>query len=125
MSGKPIRVLCVDDSNALTKALGQLIRTQPDLEDAGALPNADGLLAEVEQRKPDIVLMDLTMPGVPPLEAIRELAERAPWCRVIAYSGYSDAETVNLAIDAGAWKCISKLTEPQQILESIRLIATS
>jgi DNA-binding NarL/FixJ family response regulator len=76
MGEKRTRVLCVDDSVDLTGATGRLINTQADLEDAGALHSADGFLDEVERRRPDVVLMDLTMPGPSPLEAVASIVQR-------------------------------------------------
>jgi len=67
------------------------------------------------------VVLDLTMPGPDPVEAIRVLAERAPSCRVIAFSGYDDPETKDEVCRAGAWGLVSKHGEPRDLLRAIRL----
>ena len=123
MSQKRTRVLCVDDSVDLTRATGKLINTQADLENAGALHSADGLLEEVKRRRPDVVLMDLTMPGPPPIEAVAQLARQAPWCRVVVYSGHSDEELIDSAFRAGARAFTSKGKDPLEVLEVIRRVA--
>jgi DNA-binding NarL/FixJ family response regulator len=93
------------------------------LEDIGALPTADGLLEEVERRRPDVVLMDLTMPGTPPIEAVAQVALRAPWCRVIIYSGHTDDETIESALRAGARAFTPKGDDPLHVLSVIRRVA--
>jgi two-component system, NarL family, response regulator DesR len=123
MCQKRTRVLCVDDSVDLTRATGKLINLQPDLEDVGALESADGLLDEVARRRPDVVLMDLTMPGEPPLEVLAQIVQQAPWCRVVVYSGHTDDETVDSAFRAGASAFARKGTDPMQVLAVIRRVA--
>jgi DNA-binding NarL/FixJ family response regulator len=117
------RVLCVDDSVDLVVMLARMINGQPDLENVGGMASADGLSDEVERRRPDVVVLDLNMPGSPPLAAIRELAVRAPQCRVITYSGHDDDATICAALDAGAWEHISKNRDPFDILHAIRRVA--
>ncbi|MBC7834134.1 MAG: response regulator transcription factor [Phycisphaerales bacterium] len=120
-----IRVLCVDDSADLVKMIAALVARQPDLEDVGTLGSADNVVDEVERSRAAIVVMDLTMPGLPPLDAIRQLAARCTWCRVIAYSGYDDAKTVAGALQAGARTLVSKHGDPSDILHAIRGIAAA
>lgn len=103
--------------------LARLVRGQPDLEDVGTLDSADGLVEEVGRSEPDIVVLDLTMPGRPPLDAIRVITERFVRCRVIAFSGYDDADTVAGALGAGARALISKHGDPSDIISAIRRVA--
>lgn len=114
------RVLCVDDSPDMAEMLVRLMRAQPDLEDAGALDSAEGIVDEVVRRRADVVVLDLTMPGPPPLGAIRAIADHVPSCRVIAYSGYDDPGTREAARRAGAWELVSKHGEPGDIIAAIR-----
>jgi len=114
------RVLCVDDSPDLAFMVSRMVRSQTDLEDAGTLPNVDDVVSAVERCGATVVVMDLTMPGRPPLDAIRELRARFAWCKVIAYSGYDDAATVDGALRAGAWAVVSKHSEFADLLIAIR-----
>jgi DNA-binding NarL/FixJ family response regulator len=117
------RVLCVDDSADIARMLARMVGQQSDLEDAGVLSSAEGLVEEAVRRRTDIVVLDLTMPGPPPLAAVRELVSRIPSCRVIAYSGYDDPETREEAASAGACELVSKHGEPGEILSAIRRAA--
>lgn len=117
------RVLCVDDSHDLTAALAKLIGTQADLESAGSLHSADNLVCEVIERQAHVVVLDLGMPGVDPLDAIRELKTRVPPCAVIAFSGSDDQDTIELVKKAGACELVSKIAQAGVLLRTIRVAA--
>jgi two-component system response regulator DesR len=118
-----IKVLCVDDNPRLTSAWEKLIAQQPDMEVVGTLARADELLPMVELKHADVVLMDLTMDGRDPLEALTELSAKHPGTRTIIYSGYSDPESVEKAVQAGAWGYVDKGRTPDRILDAIRKVA--
>jgi len=118
------RVLCVDDSPDTVDMLERLVGDAPDMVNVGLLNSAKRIADEVILRRADVVVLDLTMPGPAPLAAIGLLAERAPQCRVIAYSGYDDPETMEAARAAGAWELVSKRGEPTDIIEAIRRVAS-
>ena len=126
-SSKPprTRVMCVDDSVDLTEMLAALIGNQPDLEDVGTLNNVESIVAQVQNRRAMVVVLDLTIPGGKPLDAIRALASKVPLCRVIAYSGYDDELTRIAAAEAGAWELVSKGGEPDAIIHAIRRVAAA
>lgn len=123
MQPSAITVLCVDDARDITLMFSHLINGEADMRCVGALQSADELLAEVERLRPDVVLLDLTMPGKDPLTALRELGARVPASRVIVYSGYDDTATVDSTLEAGAWGCVSKHSEPGAVLAAIRRVA--
>jgi two-component system, NarL family, invasion response regulator UvrY len=120
---KRISVLCVDDNADLMLVLTMLIASEDDMKSVGSLGSADDLVAAVEKLKPDVVMLDLTMPGRPPLDALRELSATAPETRVIAFSGHDDRQTVGQAIDAGACGLVSKHSNPADIISAIRRAA--
>jgi DNA-binding NarL/FixJ family response regulator len=70
-----------------------------------------------------VALLDLSMPGRDPLAVLSELRDTCPLCRVIVYSGYSDRQTVQEALAAGAWGLVDKITPPPEILGAIRRVA--
>lgn len=131
----PIRVLCVDDYPQLTHVLRRLIDAQPDLQCVACLASANDLVAEVsrlctppERSSTDattslVIILDATMPGKDPLEAAGELAEAFPQARTIFYSGHSDGEFIDRALNAGAWGCVSKSDEPSSLLRAVREVA--
>lgn len=114
-----IRVLFVDDSPDITAALGGCIDHEPDMESAGSLASADDLASEIRTRRADVVLIDMTMPGRKPLEALREVKK----ARVIVFSGRSDQEAIESAAEAGASGFLSKSAEVPVILAAVREVA--
>lgn len=120
---QPTRVMYVDDSRDITDTLAMLTLGHADLETVGTLDSTDGIVEEVLQRRAGVLVLDLTIPGESPLEAIRELAKRAPSCRVIVYSGYDDDRTRDAALRAGAWALVSKRDDPDEIIRAIRRVA--
>lgn len=119
-----IRVLCVDDSRDITTVLRQCLDREPDMECVGTLHSADDLVSQVSERRPDVVLLDMTMPGRNPLAVLRELGGVAAGnhrgVRVIVFSGRDDQEVVERAAEAGARGFLSKDAEVPQILGAIR-----
>jgi DNA-binding NarL/FixJ family response regulator len=120
---KPIRVLCLDDNADLVEVLRLSIDSAGDMTTVACLTSADGLLEEVRRTRPDVAIVDLTMPGKPPLEAVREVAAEFPDVRMVAYSGYDDRETTDAALEAGAWALVSKHQPIGAVLSAIRSVA--
>ena len=116
----PIRVLCIDDNPQFTGAWERLLNMQPDMKAVGSRPNADDLVAAVKDAHADLVLMDLTMSGRDPLEAVKDLTVECPHVRVLVCSGRNDHDVRERSTRAGAWGYVDKLEEPQRILDLIR-----
>ena len=70
-------MLCVDDSRDITSILGRCIDGEPDMECVGCLDTADDLAAEVQRRRPDVVLLDMNMPGRDPMAPLVEAMQQA------------------------------------------------
>ncbi|MDZ4753504.1 MAG: response regulator [Phycisphaerae bacterium] len=119
-TGGRIRVLCVDDAIDLADLLTRIVRAEPDLETVGALYSAQNLVDEALLCRAEVVVLDLTMPGPSPMIAIRDISTQIPRCRVIAYSGYDDAETERASLRAGAFAMVSKHGGSASILRAIR-----
>ena len=118
----PTRVLCVDDLPDVAAALRLIIQSDPSMECVGCLNSADDLVGEVRGRdpRPDIVVLDATMPGRDPMEAMKDLATECPSTRTIIYSAHDDPEFVSRAKGAGAWGCVSKHAEPRELMQAVR-----
>jgi DNA-binding NarL/FixJ family response regulator len=121
-SGGPIRVVIVDDHAVLRAGLEQLLGGEPDLEVVGRAADGAEAVALVREVLPDVVLMDLQMPGVDGVAATRaivgeELAD------VLVLTSYSDAERIVGALDAGALGYLLKDAEPDEVLHGIRAVA--
>ena len=120
---KKTTVLVVDDSGDLATILAMLLNSEADITCIGTISSADTLVDTVLEMKPDVVLLDLTMPGRNPLDAMSETAERAPHSRFIVHSGYDDLPRIERAIDRGAWGFVSKHDGPQRVVEAVRTVA--
>jgi len=116
-------VLVVDDNDDMTFTLKVLIDGEPGMRCCGHLDSADQLLQAITKHRPDIVLLDLTMPGRPPLEALAEAAAAFTATRIIVLSGQDDPELIDRALNHGAWGYICKSGDPLAILNAIRTVA--
>ncbi len=132
VSATKIRVLCVDDSRDITEVLKMVIDAEPDMECVGCLASADNLIAEARRMSttpsnssptPLVMILDASMPGKNPLQAMRELAAALPWVRTIIYSGHDDKAFTDLAFAAGARGCVSKCEDPIAITQAVREVA--
>ncbi len=120
MNGRPIRLLCVDDHAFLVDGLKARFALDSSLVFVGRLPSADALVPEVKRLKPDVVLLDIEMPGRDPFEATDDLKRQCPDTRVVFLSAYVKDHYVSAAFKAGAWGYYSKSDEPDAIIEGIR-----
>src|SRR5688572_23625815 len=102
MTDRPTRVMCVDDNEWIGESIQRILRHHPDLVWAGWLSSATGLAAEVETRDPDVLLLDIDIPGEDPFDALASLATARPELRVIMLSGHVRAEYIDRALLGGA-----------------------
>lgn len=123
MPNDVVKVLCIDDNPDLARLYRVVIDAQAGMECVGCLDDADDLLLEVERTRPHVLLIDLTMPGRDPLDAIREVTRSYPDVRAIVFSGLDDAATVARAVEAGAWGYLSKSREIADVVEAIRRVS--
>jgi DNA-binding NarL/FixJ family response regulator len=119
----PIRVLCLDDNADLVEVLRLTIDGAGGMTTVACLTSADELVEEVRRTRPDVAIVDLTMPGKSPLEAVREVSLEFPEVRTVAYSGYDDTDTRDAAFDAGAWTLVSKHQPIEAVVAAIRSVA--
>ncbi|MDX6357967.1 MAG: hypothetical protein QOH37_1021 [Nocardioidaceae bacterium] len=122
MSEPTIRVVIVDDHAVLRAGLEQLLGGQPDLEVVGTAASGAEAIELVRELRPDVVLMDLQMPGIDGVAATREIvADKL--ADVLVLTSYSDAERIVGALDAGAMGYLLKDAEPDEVLTGIRAVA--
>ncbi len=123
MSDRPIRVLCVDDSPDVAEVLEATVQAESDMESVGMLGSADSLDAEIASRHPDVALLDLTMPGRDPMDALQEASVSHPEVRTVAVSGYDDQSRVDAAFQRGAWGFVAKDAGVPTLLDAISTVA--
>jgi DNA-binding NarL/FixJ family response regulator len=118
----PIRVVIVDDHAVLRAGLEQMLAGEPDMEVVGTASDGAQAVEVVREVRPDVVLMDLQMPGVDGVSATRTIVGEQ-LADVLVLTSYSDAERIVGALDAGALGYLLKDAEPDEVLHGIRAVA--
>ncbi|MEU6120837.1 response regulator transcription factor [Streptomyces sp. NPDC047123] len=120
---EPLRVLVVDDDQLARLALRLVIDGEPDLTVAAEAADGDGALTEVDRHRPDVVLMDVRMPGRDGLSATRDILARPSPPAVLMLTTFDADELVLGALRAGALGFVLKDTPPARIADAIRSVA--
>jgi two-component system, NarL family, response regulator len=115
----PIKVLIVDDQTLFRAGLARILARDPRLEVVAQARNGSEAVEETLALHPDVVLMDLQMPGLNGVEAVKRLRQDAPAVRVLVLSAYADRSMVAEAIDSGAIGYADKDVSPDEIVERI------
>ena len=114
-----IKVSIYEDNNTLRESLTYLIRGAAGLEFCSASPSAVEILEQCEEHQPDIILMDIDMPGITGIEATRLVKNKFPDINVMILTVFEDKEKIFEALCAGATGYLLKKTPSSQIIESI------
>jgi two-component system response regulator DesR len=114
--------MCVDDNRLVAEAVELRLRSEPNVEWAGWLSDTDDLLSGIEQAKPDVLLLDVDMPGHDAFGLLRELNARIPGVRTVMFSGYVRSDYIDRAIAAGAWGYVSKNEAFDELLAAIHQV---
>lgn len=117
-----IRVLLADDHAVVRQGLRTFLDLQGDVEVVGEAADGEAALDAAERVAPDVVLMDLVMPRLDGVAAIRALRERAPEARVIVLTSFGDDDRVFPAVRAGAAGYLLKDVEPAELVRAIRTV---
>ena len=115
-----IRVLVVDDHAVVREGLRGFLELQDDIEVAGEAADGDEAVEAAERLTPDVILMDLVMPNLDGLAAMRILRERLPTARVIVLTSFFDDEQLMPALRAGAAGYLLKNAPPQELARAVR-----
>ncbi len=119
-----IRVLIYDDNEVLRQSLQLLIEAEPDMDFLALMPNAETVEVDVAELKPDVVLMDIDMPGVNGVEAVRRIVKLNNRLPVIMLTVFDDNENIFNAICAGASGYILKRYATEEVPGAIRMVLT-
>ena len=115
-----IRVLVVDDHAIVREGLRTFLSLQDGIEVAGEAGDGREAIIQAERLRPDVVLMDLVMPEVDGVQAMRELRERVPGARVIVLTSFLEDDRLLPAIRAGAAGYLLKNVEPSELARAVR-----
>jgi DNA-binding NarL/FixJ family response regulator len=110
-----IRVLLTDDHTLFRQGLRTLLAAEPDIEIVGEAANASDAITSVQELRPDVVLMDVGMPGLSSFEATRQIRKQRPETRVIFLSMYDDEDYLSESVEIGAGGYILKESPADQV----------
>ncbi len=113
-------VAVVEDDSGLRRQLVEILGTAPDIQCVGAYACAEEALKKIPALKPNVVLMDIQLPGMSGIQCVAELKKIVPDLQVIMVTVYEDSERIFKALKAGADGYLVKSSPPSQLIEAIR-----
>lgn len=117
-----IRVLLVDDHQVVRRGLRTFLEVQDDIDVVGEASDGEEGIARAEELRPDVVLMDVKMPGVDGIEALRRLRDLGSPARVLVVTSFTEKRTVVPALRAGAAGYVYKDVDPDALASAIRSV---
>lgn len=117
-----VGIIVVDDHEIVRQGIKARLEMEPDIAVLAELSSADDLIQICEREEPQIVLMDIDMPGADPFTMIADLRRMTPDIRVIILSGYMRDRYVDAAVQSGAWGFMSKSDSFDDIVRGIRKV---
>jgi DNA-binding NarL/FixJ family response regulator len=119
----PLRILIADDHATVRQGLKLLIDSQPDMGVVGEAADGNGVLQQAEALKPDIIVMDISMPGMNGLIATRTLKRAQPHVSIVVLTRHDDDTYLDELLRAGASGYVLKQSAPIEFLQAIRAVA--
>ncbi len=118
-----IRTLIVDDHAVVRSGLRKVLEAEPDIEVVGEAGDARNAVFETRAKKPDVILMDVVMPGKSGIEAIPDVLHEAPEAKILILSMQDDARYVREAFEAGASGYVLKEAADTEVVAAVREVA--
>lgn len=119
-----IKVAVVDDDEEIRVSFADQITRSREFQLVGSCASAEAALAELPQLKPDVVLMDINLPGIDGVECVRQLKARMPTVQFIMLTVYQDSDRLISSLMAGAGGYLLKRTPPNKLLRAIREVCS-
>jgi DNA-binding NarL/FixJ family response regulator len=118
-----VRVVLVDDHAVVRSGLAQLLGGAGDIEVVGQAGDGREAVTVVRETRPDVVVMDLQMPGMDGVEATRQILGEGLGAEVVVLTSYSDSTRIVAALDAGAVGYLLKDADPEDVLDGVRAVS--
>jgi DNA-binding NarL/FixJ family response regulator len=118
-----IKVLLVDDHPVVRAGYRHLLQADPGIEVIAEADDSDSACAAFESLLPDVVVMDISLPGVSGIEAMKRMRAQRPEARVLIFSMHDEAIFVSRAMRSGAAAFLSKSSAPEQLIDAVRAVA--
>lgn len=115
-----IRLLLVDDQEIFREGLGELLSLRENIEVVGQAGNGEEAISLTAKLQPDVILMDVRMPGCNGVEATRSIHNSYPWIRIVVLTMFDDDEYIGQSLQAGAIGYLLKRTPAEQLVTAIR-----
>jgi len=117
-------VVVVEDDRGLREQLVAILRSAPDIKCVGAFSNAEDALAKIPAQNPDVVLMDIGLPGMSGIECVAQLKKLNSAPQIIMVTVYEDSDRIFRALKAGANGYLVKSSPPDKLLDAVRDVDT-
>ncbi len=118
-----IRILLVDDHAVLRAGLKALLDAEPDLQVVGEAPTGEEGIEKARELRPDVVVMDLSMPGMGGLEATRHIAQLEQDSRILVLTVHAEEEYLLPVLEAGGSGYVTKASADTELIEAVRTVA--
>jgi two-component system, NarL family, response regulator NreC len=118
----PIRILIADDHGVVAEGLKSLAEAEPGIEVVGIVADGREAVKHARESKPDVVVMDMSMPELNGADATQAILQNDPTCRVIVLSMYAEREYVRRALKAGAMGYVIKRSAAKELVDAIRAV---
>jgi len=120
--GTRIKCVAVDDHPAVRQGLARLLGGAADLELVAAVDSGEAALTAIAEHDPDVVIVDIRLPGMDGIATLKEIADRAPDARTVVFSGYGDRGLLCDALAAGARGYVMKGAPPDDLIRAVRMV---
>lgn len=119
---RPVRILIADDHRFVREGIAAVLNREEDLEVVGQASDGSEAVSQAKSLRPDVILMDLQMPGVDGVEATRQILEQDPNALIVILTAFDTDEYIFRSIEAGARAYMLKDAAPEDVLKAIRAL---
>jgi DNA-binding NarL/FixJ family response regulator len=120
----PTRCLAVDDHAAVRQGLDLMFEGEDDLDLVSTVERGEEVLEAIEREQPEVVIMDVRLPGIDGISALKRVAQNAPGVKTVVFSAYGDKRLLSDAISAGARGYVMKGSPPEDLLRAVRAVTS-